>query len=116
MMKVCVIEGDGIGKEVIPEAVKILNELGDFEIIKAEAGLECLKKYGDALPEETIEKAKEAQLMKGIQGKEFEGRPIVLEISQEKPERRAHSKDRSFNRKRGKRKGSDGRRKRRRRK
>ena len=54
--------------------------------------------------------------MKGIQGKEFEGRPIVLEISQEKPERRAHSKDRSFNRKRGKRKGSDGRRKRRRRK
>ena len=63
-----------------------------------------------------IEKAKEAQLMKGIQGKEFEGRPIVLEISQEKPERRAHSKDRSFNRKRGKRKGSDGRTKRRRRK
>ena len=63
-----------------------------------------------------IEKAKEAQLMRGIQGKEFEGRPIALEISQEKPERRAHSKDRSFNRKRGKRKGSDGRRKRRRRK
>ena len=63
-----------------------------------------------------IEKTKEAQLMKGIQGKEFEGRPIVLEISQEKPERRAHSKDRSFNRKRGKRKGSDGGRKRRRRK
>ncbi|MBE60639.1 MAG: DEAD/DEAH box helicase, partial [Candidatus Marinimicrobia bacterium] len=63
-----------------------------------------------------IEKAKEAQLMKGIQGKEFEGRPIALEISQEKPERKAHSKDRSFNRKRGKRKGSDGRRKRRRRK
>ena len=63
MIKVCVIEGDGIGKEVIPESVKILNELGDFEIIKAEAGLECLKKYGDALPEETIEKAKEADVI-----------------------------------------------------
>ncbi|MBC8346189.1 MAG: DEAD/DEAH box helicase [Candidatus Marinimicrobia bacterium] len=63
-----------------------------------------------------IEKAKEAQLMKGIQGKKFEGRPIELEISQEKPEKRSNSKDRSFNRKRGKRKGSDGRRKKRRRK
>ena len=63
MIKVCIIEGDGIGKEVIPESVKILNELGDFEIIKAEAGLECLKKYGDALPEETIEKAKEADVI-----------------------------------------------------
>jgi len=65
-----------------------------------------------------IEKAKEAQLVKGIQGKEFEGRPIALEISQEKPERRSKSKDRSFsnvNRKRGKRKGSGGRRKKRRR-
>ncbi len=65
-----------------------------------------------------IEKAKEAQLVKGIQGKEFEGRPIALEISQEKPERRTKSKDRSFsnvNRKRGKRKGSGGRRKKRRR-
>ena len=63
-----------------------------------------------------IEKAKEAQLMKGIKGKEFEGRPIILEISQEKPERRAHSKDRSFNRKRGNRKRSNGRTKKRRRK
>ncbi|ACV24775.1 homoisocitrate dehydrogenase [Methanocaldococcus fervens] len=63
MVKVCVIEGDGIGKEVVPEAVKILNELGDFEIIEGEAGLECLKKYGNALPEETIEKAKEADVI-----------------------------------------------------
>ncbi|AAB99614.1 3-isopropylmalate dehydrogenase 2 (leuB2) [Methanocaldococcus jannaschii DSM 2661] len=63
MMKVCVIEGDGIGKEVIPEAIKILNELGEFEIIKGEAGLECLKKYGNALPEDTIEKAKEADII-----------------------------------------------------
>ncbi|CAB3289335.1 Homoisocitrate dehydrogenase [Methanocaldococcus lauensis] len=63
MIKVCVIEGDGIGKEVIPEAVKILKELGDFEIIKGEAGLECLKKYNNALPEDTIEKAKEADVI-----------------------------------------------------
>ncbi|XRO77399.1 homoisocitrate dehydrogenase [Methanocaldococcus sp. 10A] len=63
MMKVCVIEGDGIGKEVIPIAVKILNELGDFEIIEEEAGLECLRKYNTALPEETIEKAKEADVI-----------------------------------------------------
>ncbi|ENN96372.1 isopropylmalate/isohomocitrate dehydrogenase [Methanocaldococcus villosus KIN24-T80] len=62
-MKICVIEGDGIGKEVIPEALKVLNLLGNFEIIKAEAGLECYKKYGYYLPKETIEKAKEADII-----------------------------------------------------
>ncbi|ACX72610.1 isopropylmalate/isohomocitrate dehydrogenase [Methanocaldococcus vulcanius M7] len=63
MRKVCVMEGDGIGKEVIPEALKVLKELGDFEIIKGDVGLECLKKYGTALPDETIEKAKEADVI-----------------------------------------------------
>jgi methanogen homoisocitrate dehydrogenase len=59
MRKICVIEGDGIGKEVVPAAISVLNEVGDFEYVYAEAGLECLKKYGDAIPDETIEKAKE---------------------------------------------------------
>jgi methanogen homoisocitrate dehydrogenase len=57
--KICVIEGDGVGKEVVPETVRVLKEIGDFEFINAGAGLECLKKYGDAIPEETIQTAKE---------------------------------------------------------
>ncbi len=58
-----VIEGDGIGKEVVPVALEILKDLGDFEIIKGEAGLECYKKTGEFLPEETIKKAEESDII-----------------------------------------------------
>ena len=62
MHKICVIEGDGIGKEVVPATIKILDELPvDFEFIYAEAGDEVYKKTGVALPEETIEKALESE-------------------------------------------------------
>jgi 3-isopropylmalate dehydrogenase len=58
--KICVIEGDGIGKEVVPAAIKVLEATGvDFEFIHAEAGDEVFEKTGVALPEETIEKALE---------------------------------------------------------
>ncbi|HIP34603.1 MAG TPA: isocitrate/isopropylmalate dehydrogenase family protein [Methanothermococcus okinawensis] len=57
--KICVIEGDGVGKEVIPETVRVLKNLGDFQFIKEYAGYECFKKYGDAIPSKTVETAKE---------------------------------------------------------
>ncbi|WP_157196862.1 homoisocitrate dehydrogenase [Methanococcus aeolicus] len=57
--KICVIEGDGIGKEVIPETVRILKEIGDFEFIYEHAGYECFKRCGDAIPEKTLKTAKE---------------------------------------------------------
>ncbi len=56
--KICVIEGDGIGKEVIPETLRVLGEIGDFEFIKEYAGYECFKKFGSAIPNKTIETAK----------------------------------------------------------
>ena len=60
MHKICVIEGDGIGKEVVPAAVSILKATGvDFEFINADAGDEVFEKTGVALPEETIATAKE---------------------------------------------------------
>jgi len=60
MYKICVIEGDGIGKEVVPATVEILKNTGiNFEFINAEAGDETFKKTGVALPEETVELAKE---------------------------------------------------------
>ncbi len=58
MHKICVIEGDGIGKEVVPATIKVLEATGlPFEFVYAEAGDEVYKRTGKALPEETIETA-----------------------------------------------------------
>lgn len=59
MYKVVVLPGDGIGPEVTNVAVKILKVLIekfslDIELIFAEAGENCIKKYGTNLPKETI--------------------------------------------------------------
>lgn len=53
--KICVIEGDGIGHEVIPAAVSILKALGlDAEYTYAKAGYDCYKECGTSIPDETI--------------------------------------------------------------
>lgn len=57
--KICVIKGDGIGKEVIPETIRVLEEVCNFEYEYMPAGYECYKKVGDAIPDFTIETAKE---------------------------------------------------------
>jgi len=55
-MKIAVIPGDGIGKEVMEAAMLILEKLDlPFEYIYLEAGDEAQKKYGKALPDETLE-------------------------------------------------------------
>lgn len=55
MPKLCVIHGDGIGHEVIPAAVKVLQAASpDIEIIEAEAGWDCFLKHGVSVPEETL--------------------------------------------------------------
>ncbi|MFN7209257.1 MAG: isocitrate/isopropylmalate dehydrogenase family protein [Aggregatilineales bacterium] len=55
-LTVCLIEGDGIGKEVIPAAARVLSALGlPLAFTAAEAGWECFLKYGDALPSATLE-------------------------------------------------------------
>jgi homoisocitrate dehydrogenase len=54
----CVIEGDGIGHEVIPAAVKLLTATGFiFNVVTAKAGWETFLKSGTALPEITIASA-----------------------------------------------------------
>ncbi len=61
MKKIVVIPGDGIGKEVIPATLHILQGLDlPFEYVYAEAGDECFEKYGTPLPEETLELCKES--------------------------------------------------------
>jgi len=54
--KVVVIKGDGIGKEVIPEAVRVIRSVtDDLEWIPAHMGLECNAIYGWYLPPKTME-------------------------------------------------------------
>ncbi|MBX3084601.1 MAG: isocitrate/isopropylmalate dehydrogenase family protein [Anaerolineae bacterium] len=51
---VCLINGDGVGKEVVPAAARVLDALNlDIRFTEAEAGWECFQKNGSALPEST---------------------------------------------------------------
>jgi 3-isopropylmalate dehydrogenase len=55
--EIVVIPGDGIGQEVVPAAVEVLDSVADFEFIQAEAGDHVLESSGEALPEETYDLA-----------------------------------------------------------
>lgn len=51
--RVAVVPGDGIGREVVPAAVRVLSAVADFEFVEAEAGDAVKERTGTALPEET---------------------------------------------------------------
>jgi homoisocitrate dehydrogenase len=54
-IRVGVIPGDGIGREVIPAAVQVLEATGvPLEWVPLEAGWDCFRRRGTALPEETL--------------------------------------------------------------
>ncbi|MCS7121936.1 MAG: isocitrate/isopropylmalate family dehydrogenase [Archaeoglobaceae archaeon] len=60
-MRIAVIPGDGIGKEVMNAAMILLENLNlPFKYEFYEAGDEALKKYGKALPDETLEACKKS--------------------------------------------------------
>ncbi len=57
MPDLCVIAGDGIGGEVIPAAVRVIQAvLPGIKVVPAEAGWQCFLKHGVSVPEETFEK------------------------------------------------------------
>ncbi|QAU12371.1 NAD-dependent isocitrate dehydrogenase [Halorubrum sp. BOL3-1] len=59
--EIVVIEGDGIGREVVPAAVEVLETLAvDFEFVAAEAGDATKEATGEALPAETYGLAADA--------------------------------------------------------
>lgn len=61
-MKLCVIEGDGIGREVVPAAVRVLRQLfSALDVVPADAGWHTFEATGEALPAETVRLAKEAK-------------------------------------------------------
>jgi homoisocitrate dehydrogenase len=56
MHSLCVISGDGIGLEVIPAAMQVLQAaIPDLEIVPAEAGWECFLRHGVSVPQETLD-------------------------------------------------------------
>ena len=61
-MQLCVIEGDGIGREVIPAAVNVLCRIvPDLAVHRARAGWEHFQEHGTPLPQETIDLARESK-------------------------------------------------------
>ena len=60
-MKIAVLPGDGIGPEIVAEAVKVLNALGEsFEMETAPVGGAGYEAKGHPWPEDTLKLAKEA--------------------------------------------------------
>ena len=58
--EIVVIEGDGIGGEVVPAAVEVLEAVGDFAFVTAEAGDAVQEATGEALPQETYDTVADA--------------------------------------------------------
>jgi homoisocitrate dehydrogenase len=55
LTKICLINGDGVGKEVIPAAAEVLGALGlGLEFVEANAGFEYFKQSGNAIPDATL--------------------------------------------------------------
>jgi homoisocitrate dehydrogenase len=53
--RICAISGDGIGREVVPAAIRVLRALPvDLEVIEAEAGFDCFQRTGQAIPPDTL--------------------------------------------------------------
>lgn len=89
--KIAVLSGDGIGPEVMAEALKILEAIGrkfsfPYEVREALVGGIAIDEKGKALPEETVELCRESEaiLFGSVGGPKWESLP-----PNEQPERAA---------------------------
>jgi 3-isopropylmalate dehydrogenase len=78
--KIAVLAGDGVGREIVPEAVKVLQAIGEkyqhtFEFVPADIGGQAIDKVGVPLPQETLALAKQsdAVLLGAVGGPKWEG-------------------------------------------
>ncbi|MDR1615696.1 MAG: 3-isopropylmalate dehydrogenase [Syntrophomonadaceae bacterium] len=85
MYKIAVLPGDGIGTEIVPEAVKALNAVGarfghEFSFTQALVGGAAYDAVGHPLPDETLNLCKEsdAVLLGAIGGPQYENLPVHL--------------------------------------
>jgi len=80
-MKIAVLPGDGIGAEIVAQAVKVLKRLGRdglaFELAEAPVGGAGYDAAGDPLPEKTLALAKEADaiLFGAVGGPQYDSLP-----------------------------------------
>lgn len=52
---ICLIPGDGVGREVIPATAEVLSALGlGLTFVTADAGFDCFRQRGNALPDSTL--------------------------------------------------------------
>ncbi len=78
--KIAVLAGDGVGREIVPEAVKVLKAVAQkyhhvFEFVAADIGGQAIDKVGVPLPQETLNLAKQsdAVLLGAVGGPKWEG-------------------------------------------
>ena len=63
--KIAILKGDGIGPEIVDEAIKVLDKVGEkfghkFEYVQGYLGGESIDKYGIPLSDETIQVCSES--------------------------------------------------------
>jgi len=78
--KVLVLPGDGIGPEIVTEAVKVLGTVNlDIEIDSALIGGSAVDATGNPLPDETLEKARAADaiLLGAVGGPKWDGNEMA---------------------------------------
>jgi len=78
--QIAVLAGDGVGKEIVPEAVKLLRAAGEqfghsFTFVPANVGGSAIDAVGVPLPDETLAlaKASDAVLLGAVGGPKWEG-------------------------------------------
>ncbi len=78
--RIAVLAGDGVGREIIPEAVKVLKGVAEqyghsFEFVSGDVGGHAIDKVGVPLPQETLSIAKQsdAVLLGAVGGPKWEG-------------------------------------------
>ena len=78
--KIAVLAGDGVGREIVPEAVKVLKAVAEkyghsFEFVAADIGGQAIDKVGVPLPKDTLTLAKQsdAVLLGSVGGPRWEG-------------------------------------------
>jgi len=91
MPKIAILPGDGIGQEIVPEALKVLRAvLGDkikeYDIQEYLVGGAAIDRSGKALPPETLKACQEADavLLGAMGGPKWDNLP-----ADERPERGA---------------------------
>ncbi|MEC4677240.1 MAG: 3-isopropylmalate dehydrogenase [Nitrospirota bacterium] len=79
-MKIAVLPGDGIGREIIPQALTVLEVIGErfnhpFEFAQGIVGGDAIDKFGIPLPEATLTLAMDADavLLGAVGGPKWEG-------------------------------------------